>query len=176
MENIIERILKYNNVEIIGGETAVVIRDIEAKDYVVVIPNKFNNVNIDIMVVEKLKYTEVSIHDIQISNSEIRFRLSDSNILMSSFIWVKENSVNNSPAIRNSNNEVNESLLKEIEELREENKTLTTKYDQLVSKMEERFKSIEKSVYDIRNRNNNQKRNDNNNIPRVDIKTKQKEN
>lgn len=177
MQNIIQRLLKYNNVEIIEGGVANIVRDIDNKDYVVTIPNKFNNLNVEIMVVEKIKYNEVSIYDIDVTEHEIKFRVSDSNIIMSSLIWVKENVVGNIPIVR-STVEDNSALLKEIEDLREENRLLSTKYDELVSKMEERFKSVEKSVSDMRNRNNNhnnQKRNDTN-IPRVDIKTKQKEN
>lgn len=171
MENLIKRLLEYSNINVVRGESAVVIRDVENKDYLVTIPNNFANTNIVIKVVEKIKYNEVSVYGVEITNNQISFRISDSNILMSSYIWVKEttSTMNDNSKITHDNE-----LIKEVQQLREENNELTKKYNELVMTIENKFNSVEKSISDMRNRNNtnnNQKRNDNN-IPRVDIKTK----
>lgn len=172
MENLIKRLLEYSNINVVGGEEAIVVRDVENKDYIITIPNNFGNASVDIKVVEKIRHNEVSIYGVEITDNEIVFRMTDSNILMSSYIWVKETNTSSSQPIMRAVNDDSE-LVKEIQELREENKELTKKYNELVSMMENKFKSVEKSISDMRNRNNNnnQKRNENN-IPRVDIKAK----
>lgn len=172
MENLIKRLLEYSNINVIGGEEANVVRDVENKDYIITISNNFGNASVDIKVVEKIRHNEVSIYGVEITDNEIVFRMTDSNILMSSYIWVKETNTSSSQPIMRAVND-DSKLVKEIQELREENKELTKKYNELVSMMENKFKSVEKSISDMRNRNNNnnQKRNENN-IPRVDIKAK----
>lgn len=165
MENLIKRLLEYCDVNVIGGEEAKVVRDVEKKDYIVTVPNKFG-INIGIKLVDKIRYTEVSIYAVKVTKDEISFRVSDSNALMSSYIWVKEATT--------SGSQNNGEIVKEVQQLREENIELAKKYNKLAGMIENKFKSIENTISDMKNRNhnNNQKRHESN-IPRVDIKSKE---
>ena len=160
-------LLKYSQVDIIEGGEANVIRDSENKDYVVIISNRNKLLNINVIVVDKISYEEVSIYDVLVNKNQIGFRVTDSNVIMNSYILIKE--ITDSQ--KSITQQVNDTCADDIVQLKSDFKQLTEKFNELSDMIKDKLYTMEMNISSIKK--NNPKKNENNNIPRVDIKPKQ---
>ena len=167
MQKMFKLLLKYSQVDIIEGGEANVIRDSENKDYVVIIPNRSKLLNLNVIVVDKINYEEVSIYDVMVNKNQIGFRVTDSNVIMNSYILIKE--ITDSQ--KSITQQVNDTCADDIVQLKSDFKQLTEKFNELSDMIKDKLYTMEMNISSIKK--NNPKKNENNNIPRVDIKPKQ---